>query len=115
MLCCLNSIFFFLVVFSRPLSYIKGSLNIRVHLSMKIIFVDPNLVCTFFGNNFLILIMVRNLQNHIIIFWCALKLGGGLLLKILKYFEVMLKYYRIFPRERNCRILIGLCKQGSSI
>ena len=33
-------------------SYIKGSLNISAHLSMKIILVDPNLVRTFFGNNF---------------------------------------------------------------
>ena len=30
----------------------KGSLNISAHLSMKIILVDPNLVRTFFGNNF---------------------------------------------------------------
>ena len=30
----------------------KGSLNISVHLSVKIILVDPNLVRTFFGNNF---------------------------------------------------------------
>ena len=30
----------------------KGSLNIIVHLSMKIILVDPNLIHTFFGNNF---------------------------------------------------------------
>ena len=30
----------------------KGSLNISTHLSMKIILVDPNLVRTFFGNNF---------------------------------------------------------------
>ena len=30
---------------------------------MKIIFVDPNLVRTLFGNNFLILIMVRTLEN----------------------------------------------------
>ena len=29
----------------------KGSLNIIVHLSMKIILVDPNLIHTFFGNN----------------------------------------------------------------
>ena len=31
-----------------------------------------------------------------------------LLLKMLKYFEVW-----IFPREKRCRILIGLCKQVS--
>ena len=30
---------------------------------MKIIFVDINLVRTLFGNNFLILIMVRTLEN----------------------------------------------------
>ena len=30
----------------------KGSLNISEHLFMKIILVDPNLVRTFFGNNF---------------------------------------------------------------
>ena len=30
----------------------KGSLNVNVHLSMKIILVDPNLVRTFIGNNF---------------------------------------------------------------
>ena len=41
----------------------KGSLNIIVHLSMKIILVDPNLIHTFFGNNFLILIM-RILENN---------------------------------------------------
>ena len=45
-------IFLFLVVFSSPFSYIKGSLNISAHLSMKIILVDPNLVHTFFGNSF---------------------------------------------------------------
>ena len=32
--------------------YIKRSLNISAHLSMKIILVDPNLVRTYFGNNF---------------------------------------------------------------
>ena len=31
---------------------------------MKIILVDPNLVGSFLGNNFLILIMVRNLENN---------------------------------------------------
>ena len=31
---------------------------------MKIILVDPNLVHTFFGKNFLILIMVRALENN---------------------------------------------------
>ena len=32
--------------------YIKRSLNISAHLSVKIFFVDPNLVRTFFVNNF---------------------------------------------------------------
>ena len=32
--------------------YIKGSLNISAYLSMKIILVYPNLVRTFYGNNF---------------------------------------------------------------
>ena len=36
----------------KRIIYIKGSLNISVHLSMKIILVDPDLVHTFFGNNF---------------------------------------------------------------
>ena len=44
--------------------YVKGSLNISAHLSMKIILVDPNLVRTLFGNIFLILIMVRTLENN---------------------------------------------------
>ena len=30
----------------------KCSLNSSAHLSMKLIMVDPNLVHTFFGNNF---------------------------------------------------------------
>ena len=30
---------------------------------MKVILVDPNIVRTFFGNNFLILIMVRTVEN----------------------------------------------------
>ena len=44
--------------------YVKGSLNISAHLSMKIILVDPNLVRILFGNIFLILIMVRTLENN---------------------------------------------------
>ena len=43
---------FFLFLVSCPFTYIKGSLNISAHLSMKIILEDPNLVCKFFGNNF---------------------------------------------------------------
>ena len=39
-------------MFFSPFSYIKGSLNISVHLFMEIILVDPNLGRTFFGNNF---------------------------------------------------------------
>ena len=31
---------------------------------MKIILVDPNLMCTLFGKNFLILIMVRTHENN---------------------------------------------------
>ena len=33
-------------------NFIKVSRNISAHLSMKIILVDPNLMRTFFGNNF---------------------------------------------------------------
>ena len=50
MLYCLNSNFSSSC--SLVLSYIKRSLNIRAHLSMKINFVDANLMGTFFGNNF---------------------------------------------------------------
>ena len=31
---------------------------------MKIVLVDPSLVRTSFGNNFFILVMVRNLENN---------------------------------------------------
>ena len=41
----------------------KVSINISAHLSMKIILVDPNLVHTYFGNNFAVLIMVRTFEN----------------------------------------------------
>ena len=41
-----------------------GSINISADLSMKIILVDPNLVRTFFVIIFLILIMVRTLENN---------------------------------------------------
>ena len=51
MLYCMNSIFSIFCSLVH-FSYIKGSLNISVHLSMKIILVDPNLVRTFFSNNF---------------------------------------------------------------
>ena len=43
---------FFYFLFSCPFSYIKGSLNVSAHLSMETILVDPNLMRTFFGNNF---------------------------------------------------------------
>ena len=50
----LIQIFLFLVVFSCPFSYIKGFLNMKIilHLSMKIILLDPNLMRTFFGSFF---------------------------------------------------------------
>ena len=44
--------------------YMKVSLNISAHLSIKIILVDPNLVRTFLVIIFLILIMVRTLENN---------------------------------------------------
>ena len=31
---------------------------------------------------------------------------------MLKYIEDMLNFFEFFLRERSCRILIGLCKQG---
>ena len=42
-------------------------------MSMKIILVDPNLVRTFFGNIFLILITVHTLENNY--FLVSTKLG----------------------------------------
>ena len=42
----------------------KGSLNISAHLFMKIILVDLNLVRTFLVIFFLMLIMVRTLENN---------------------------------------------------
>ena len=50
-----------------------GSINISADLSMKIILVDPNLVRTFFVIIFLILIMVRTLENNY--FLVCTKLG----------------------------------------
>ena len=71
---CICHFLFVLIVDCTKLykkEYIKGSLNISVHLSMKLILVDPNLVRSFFGNIlFLILIMVRTLENNY--FLCAL-------------------------------------------
>ena len=40
------------------------STNINVRLSMKTVLVDPNLVQTFFGNNFFIQVMVHTLENN---------------------------------------------------
>ena len=48
-------IFLFVVLIKikiKQKDFIKVSLNISAHLSMKIILMDPNLVRTFFGNNF---------------------------------------------------------------
>ena len=59
---------FFYFLFSCYFSYIKGSLNITAHLSMKIILVDPNLVGTFFANNS----FHPNYGAHQIIFWCTI-------------------------------------------
>ena len=58
---------FFYFLFVCRFSYVKGSLNITAHLSIKIIQVHPNLVCTFFGN-----ILLSCARLKIIIFWCAL-------------------------------------------
>ena len=55
---------FFYFLFSCYFSYIKGSLNIFTHLSMKITLVDPNLVRFFFVLILLILVMVRTLKNN---------------------------------------------------
>ena len=52
----------------------KGSLNISAHLSMKIILVDLNLVCTFLVLTFLILIIVSTLENNC--FLVCTKLGN---------------------------------------
>ena len=55
---------FLYFLFSCPFSYIKGSLNISAHLSMKIILVDCNLVRNFLLIIFLIRIKVRTLKNN---------------------------------------------------
>ena len=41
---------------------------------------------------------------------CVTHLTGGLLSKMVKYFEAMLKVFEFFPPVRNWNILIGLCK-----
>ena len=43
---------FFYSLFSCYFSYIKGSLNINAHLSMKLILVDPNSGNSFFDYNY---------------------------------------------------------------
>ena len=42
---------------------------------------------------------------------CETQLTGSILLKKLKYFDVMLHTFSNFLREGNCRILIGLFEQ----
>ena len=71
-LCSIARIQIFLL-FSCPFSHIKGSLNISAHQSMKIILVGPNLVRTFLVIIYLILIMVRTLENNF--FLLGTKLG----------------------------------------
>ena len=51
----------------------RGSLNISAHLFMEKILVDPNLMRTFLVIIFLILIMVRTLENNY--FLVRIKLG----------------------------------------
>ena len=63
---------FFYFLFSCYFFYIKGSLNITAHLSMKIILVDPSLVRTFLVIVFLILIMVPTLKYNCAQ-WCTIK------------------------------------------
>ena len=46
-----------------------------------------------------------------ILFLCVTQLAGGLLFKMVKIFRSYVKYFLIFPRERNCKIMIGLCKE----
>ena len=58
---------------------------------MKIILVDPNLVRNIFGNNFLILIMVRTLENDF--FLVRTKLGH-------------LRYSK-YPCHRGCLLIIN--------
>ena len=41
---------------------------------------------------------------------CATQLVGGLLLKMLKYFKVILNIFEFSHVKRNCRILISLFK-----
>ena len=53
-----------LVVFS----HIKGFLNISTNLFMKISLVDPNLLCTLFGNMFWVIIMVLTFKNSYFLF-----------------------------------------------
>ena len=50
------------------------------------------------------------LWNYKVVYCLKKMLAGGLLLKKLKYFEVMLNIFWILAVVRKCRILIGLCK-----
>ena len=43
---------------------------------------------------------------------CTTQLAGGVLLKTLKYFEVMLLFFLNLPYVKNDRIFIGLCKEA---
>ena len=55
----------------------------------------------------------NNIRIRISIVIFATQLAGGLFLKMLKYFEVMLNVFdflRLWGRKR--RILIGLCKEA---
>ena len=82
------------IYYNVMLYCLKGSLNISAHLSMKIILVDLNLVRTFFGNNFFILIMVRTLENNY--FLVRTKLGYlrcALIGQLTHLFDVFLFFF----------------------
>ena len=69
-------------------------------------------VCVFMREHVCVYMELYNEQEYVV--WksvvCATQLADGLLLKMLKYFKSYVKHFWIFPRERNCRILIGLWK-----
>ena len=84
------------------LKHIKGSLNISAHLSVTIILVGPNLVRTFLIIFFLILIIVRTLENNY--FLVRTKLGYFILCNILESILLrkvasFLKWIIIFYRK----------------
>ena len=82
--------------------YIKGPLNISAHLSMKMILVNLSSVRTSFGNIFLILIMVRTIDNNH--FLMHIKLG------YLRYIIVLMaKMFRDFSKERMLETGSGCC------